>query len=698
MTAGFATRLDDHHWRRWLVNPIDFIRSLQAVKQRYGRDTLEIIEIGFHPVLEKCCAVFDDYTYASSMFRGEKDIDWIVFQRRKLDPQPFAERLTAAVAGVNPRLDFDTSLAYQGLDSLGFTQLAADLEPFFPSLAPQDFYRYKTIRQLMDNFGAPKAAAPTDGARSVRNPVVIAGMSCRFPAAVETLPQFWEMLSAKADQVRTDEARGTSQAGYLNHKTTRFDHHYFNLSPAEARTMDPQQILALELTEMLWRDAGIDPKTLDPRQVGVYLGAWSQEYVGDRTSVYYPTGTNPSIIAARISYHYDLRGPSWVSNTACSSSLVALHYAAKDIEAGRVDYAIAGGVNMLLDESFSASMRNSGFLSQDDRCKAFDDAANGYVRAEGGGLVLLVNKSLVPAYYAELAGSAVNQNGGRSQVITAPHPEAQEELITDALEDAGIGPQEITYVECHGTGTKIGDPIEISALQNTVARDRSDTLYIGSVKTNIGHLESAAGIAGVLKTVAALNFGVLPPNLHFKQPNQFIDFDTYPLKVVTEATPIEHQAHAGISSYGFGGSNAHIIVKGAAASVRKPIEPVAVPFERQRSAALGPYLKLLDAPDATPAVDAPVAAGQADTVKHSVTRNEIDRLVSSLFHELTNIAEIDPDIELTEQGLDSMSGTELVSRLEEALDIEIAPDFIFEYPLREQFVDEIYVLTGAGLN
>jgi len=348
--------------------------------------------------------------------------------------------------------------------------------------------------------------------------------------------------------------------------------------------MDPQQILALELTELLWKDAGIDPNQLDKKRIGVYIGAWNQEFSGDKGSVYYPTGTNPSMIAARISYHYDLRGPSWVSNTACSSSLVAVHYAAKDIEDGRIDYAIAGGVNMIWGNNFTSYMRNSGFLSSDDRCKAFDNSANGYARAEGGGLVLLVNKNLVDNYYAELLGSAINQNGGRSQIISAPHPDAQAELIMDACQDAAIMPQDISYVECHGTGTKIGDPIEISALQNTIAKDRKNRCYLGSVKSNMGHLESAAGIAGLIKSVLVLNYGIIPPNLHFNQPNEYIDFESYQLNVVSEETEIAKQANIGVSSFGFGGTNAHIIIKGVADKVRKKIENLEIPFDRSKSA------------------------------------------------------------------------------------------------------------------
>jgi acyl transferase domain-containing protein/acyl carrier protein len=693
VTTAFETQLKPDHWHDWLVNPIDFIQTMQTLAARYGDDHLDIIEIGFHPVLEKCCHIFSDYTYVSSMFRGEDDFKWIFHQRRKLDPDVLRHQIKPVIDAYQADLDYGQSLAYQGFTSLKFTELSVVLQPFFPSLAPHDFYRYKTIDQLIDRFGVekPLELAPTGSYQ--RNPVVIAAMSCRFPAAVETLPQFWEMLAGQTDQVRPADGRGRGAAGFLDGRVAAFDHGFFNIPSAEARTMDPQQALALELTEMLWRDAGIDPKTLDRSRVGVYLGVWSQEYGGDRHSVYYPTGTNPSIIASRVSYQYDLRGPSWVSNTACSSSLVAIHYAAKDIEAGRVDYAIAGGVNMLLDDAFTTNMRNSGFLSADDRCKAFDDSANGYVRAEGGGLVLLANRSLADTYYAELTGSAINQNGGRSQVITAPHPEAQEELIAAACRDAGITPDRIAYVECHGTGTKIGDPIELSALQNTVARNRSDTCYVGSVKSNIGHLESAAGVAGLIKSAIALNRGLIPPNLHFMQPNQHIDFDAYPIRVVTEPTPIDHEAAVGVSSFGFGGANAHIVLKGVAADRRKPIRSVEVPFDRQRALPLAVFLNSLE-PEASPSTVQPFPPAGDATVQDAVSRDVIDHLVTDLFFQLTRVEAIDPGIELTDQGLDSMSGTELISRLEESLNVDLGPEILFEYPLREQFVDQVYALVA----
>jgi acyl transferase domain-containing protein/acyl carrier protein len=693
VTTRFETRLGEDYWRRWLVNPIDFIQSMQTIEDRYGDHHIDFIEIGFHPVLETCCGIFRNYTHVSSMFRGEDDVNWILSQRKKLDPGVFFEEVKKAVAAFKPGVDHETSLADQGLDSLGFTELAVRLEPFFPELAPQDFYRYKTINQLIDQFGTGRAVAPLERDGFRKNAVVISGMSCRFPSSIETVAQFWDMLLAGKDQVARAPGRSRTEAGYLDEGITRFDHRYFDIPLAEARTMDPQQILALELTEMLWRDAGIDPETLNKNRVGVYIGVWNQEYRGDRRSVFYPTGTNPSIIAARISYQYDLRGPSWVSNTACASSLVAVHYAIQDIEAGRVDYAIAGGVNMLLDEEFTGSMRNSGFLSQDNRCKTFDDSANGYVRSEGGGLILLVNKALAEKHYAEIAGSAVNQNGRRAQAITAPHPEAQEELIAAACHDAGIRPQDIAYVECHGTGTKIGDPIEISAIQNTIAKDRKDACYVGSVKSNIGHLESAAGIAGLIKSVASLCHGIIPPNLHFHQANPYIDFESHPIRVVAEKTKLNQQAVIGVSSFGFGGTNAHIIIKGVDASVRKEILPIEIPFDRHRALPLSQFMQVPE----RKAVEHTVApASQSKDLAKAFSREEIDKLLSDLFFQLTNINEIDPEIELTNQGLDSMSGTELISQLETTLKIEIGPEILFEYPLRDQFVDQVYALA-AGL-
>lgn len=688
VTADFMDQLPPDHWRRWQVHPIDFIASMQSIKNHLAGHSLEIIEIGFHPVLAKCCEIFDDYKFASSMFRGEDEIRWALFQRTLLDQRWFREKLSATLNEYNPNLDPGTALAYQGLTSLNFLELSVVLQPYFPALAPQDFYRYKSIEQLIDRYGIDKPDNRKVKPKFQKNEVVVAGMSCRLPAAIETPAEFWATLLGRADPVRADAQRGDFEAGFLSDAVTRFDHDYFNISEAEAQTMDPQQILALELAEMLWKDAGLDPQTLDSKRVGVYIGVWNQEYTGRKESVYYPTGTNPSMIASRISYHYDLRGPSWVSNTACSSSLVAVHYASKDIEDGRVDYAIAGGVNMLLGNEFTGRMKQSGFLSNDSRCKAFDDSANGYVRAEGGGLVLLANKDLVKSYYAELLGSSINQNGGLSQTITAPHPEAQEELILDACDDAGIAPQEIAYVECHGTGTKIGDPIEVSAIMNTIAKDRKEICHLGSVKSNLGHLESAAGIAGLIKALLIVIYGKIPPNLHFSQPNQYIDFKGHHLNVVAQETAIDNEVPIGISSFGFGGSNAHVIIKGVPDDIRKTIEDHAVPFDRQKARPLRNYFDL--------DVASPAEKIEAPSPPALIEGGNVRRAIDKIFSQLTGIEQIDAEVELYEQGLDSMSATELIASLEREFQIELDPDILFEYPLVDQLTEAVKTIAASN--
>ncbi len=770
VTAQFEDQLAEEHWQNWLSKPIDFVSSLAAINERLDGDEIEVIEIGFHPVLKKCCDIFGEYRYASSMYRGEDEVEWILFQRRKLGQRNLINELRKVADSFRPGLDFKIPLAYQDFTSLVFVEFAALMEPYFPFLAPQDFYRYKSIQTLLEQFGVSSEIKVETDRQYQRNRVVISAMSCRFPSSIETLPQYWNSLQTGKDQVRADPERGDFEAGFLDSVVSRFDHRYFNISEAEARSMDPQQILALELTEMLWKESGIDPGTLNKNRVGVYIGAWNDEYRGNKDSVYYPTGTNPSIIASRISFHYDLRGPSWVANTACSSSLLAVHYACKDIEAGRVDYAIAGGVNMILGNGFTHSMRNSGFLSKDQRCKAFDDSASGYVRAEGGGLVLLVSKDLAEQYYAEVLGSSINQNGARPQVITAPHPAAQEDLILEACRDAHVKPTDISYVECHGTGTKIGDPIEISALQNTIAKNRKTTCYLGSVKSNMGHLESAAGIAGLLKSVLILNQGTIPGNIHFNIPNKFIDFDSYMLSVVDKPTPLDPLALVGVSSFGFGGANAHIIISGADSMARKEMTDQHVPFDRKRGAPLRDYYQIdqgaaeipeeqnqvanttgarelvmktffdltgietitpdialtdqgLDSLSATdfvgtlqkelgidldtdllfdyPLIDPLVTfleelKGTSEDKKDNSSygnREDIKVLVAGIFHELTNVSAIDPDIELTDQGLDSLSATQMIMQLESKLGVEIDTDILFEHPLHDQLIDEIYRCT-----
>jgi acyl carrier protein len=344
-----------------------------------------------------------------------------------------------------------------------------------------------------------------------------------------------------------------------------------------------------------------------------------------------------------------------------------------------VDYAIAGGVNMILGNRFTDIMGNSGFLSRENRCKTFDSSADGYVRAEGGGLVLMANQSLAGRYYAEMPGSSVNQNGGRSQVITAPHPEAQEDLILEACRDAGISPLDIDYVECHGTGTKIGDPIEVTAIQNTIARNRDRVCYLGSVKSNIGHLESAAGIAGVIKALLVFQHGAIPPDLHFNTPNPFVDFDSYRLKVVSEETPVSRETLVGISSFGFGGANAHVILKGAESPFRKEAGPFVNPFDRNRAVPVTGYAER----EAT----SPVAPPSKQDDRR--TSGDVRTFVRELFFRLTGIETVDPDIPLFEQGLDSLGAAELINAIETEYGLNLDPDILFDVPMIDGFVRAI---------
>jgi acyl carrier protein len=235
----------------------------------------------------------------------------------------------------------------------------------------------------------------------------------------------------------------------------------------------------------------------------------------------------------------------------------------------------------------------------------------------------------------------------------------------------------------------------MSAIQNTIARGRKTPCYVGSVKSNMGHLESAAGIAGLIKSVAILNHGMIPPNLHFHQPNAYIDFDTHNIRVVAEETEIDPQAAIGVSSFGFGGTNAHIIIKGADASVRKEIRPLKIPFDREKASSLASYIQ---GPKADTAASDIAPEEKEERTQKTVTREDIDRMVAELFFQLTSIDKIDPEIELTDQGLDSMSGTELISQLETSLNIEIDPEILFEHPFRDQFVDEVYALSAGNRN
>ena len=441
--------------------------------------------------------------------------------------------------------------------------------------------------------------------RARPEPIAIVGIGCRFPGGATDPERFWQLLRNGTDAIAhvppdrwnaerfaaaDPEAGGTIPAPYggFLEDVRSFDPHFFGITPREAVAMDPQQRLVLEIAWEALEDAGLVPGRLAGTRTGVFIGIGLNDYgrlqVADqerdprRIDTYSISGNALCITANRLSYLLDLRGPSMAIDTACSSSLVAVHMACQSMRTGESTLAIAGGVNVMLSPSNSVGVAR--FLSPDGRCKAFDARADGYVRGEGAGIVILKPLSRARAdgdrIYAVIRGSATNQDGFSSG-LTVPNGTAQEALIRYALDSAGVAPADIQYVEAHGTGTALGDPIEVNALSAVLSAGRSAdrVCAIGSVKTNIGHLEAAAGVAGLIKVALSLDRREIPPSLHFESPNPHIPFDRIPLRVqrTLSAWPEGERAPlAGVSSFGFGGTNAHVILEAAPAAA-EPAPP-----------------------------------------------------------------------------------------------------------------------------
>ncbi len=418
-----------------------------------------------------------------------------------------------------------------------------------------------------------------------REPIAIIGIGCRFPKA-SSPEAFWHLLCDGVDAItemppsrwnldpdtEKFDKINTCWGGFIE-QVNGFDPKFFGISSREAAIMDPQQRLLLEVTWEALEDAGQIPEHLAGTQTGVFIGITSQDFSvlawsNSGEDIYTTTGTSHCIAANRISYVNNFTGPSVVFDTACSSSLVAVHYACQSLWNQESTLAVAGGVNVLLLPKATANFSVAGFLAADGRCKTFDARADGYVRGEGAGVVILKPLSQALAdrdrIYAVIKGSAVNQDG-RSNGLTAPNPQAQEAILRSAYQLSGVSPSQVQYIEAHGTGTSLGDPIEVKALGKVLAQDRLPGNYcaVGSVKTNIGHLEAAAGIAGLIKVALSLKHQKIPPSLHFQKPNPYIPFDKLPLRVQQTLSPWPQgngSALAGVSSFGFGGTNAHVVL------------------------------------------------------------------------------------------------------------------------------------------
>ena len=511
--------------------------------------------------------------------------------------------LLAAVAKhakINPEsVDIGRHFTVYGLDSAAAIGITGELEELLGRrISPTIVYEYPSIEALSNHLGAEQAPEENPERNNInktaaQEPIAIVGLACRFPGA-DNPEEFRQLLLAGGDSVTeypeerfplTGMEPGLRQRGGYLKDVDLFDPEMFGISPREAPHIDPQQRLLLRLSREALEDAGLDAFALKGDKVGVYLGISTNDYSriknGEAPGAYDAVGNALGAGAGRISYVFGFNGPSMSLDTACSSSLVALHLACNSLRDGESEVALVGGVNLILSPDVNLSFLDAGLLSQTGSCKPFDAAADGIVRSEGAAVLALKPLSRArkdgDEIYALVRGSAVNQDGA-SNGLLAPNLKSQKEVLREAYRRADVNPTDVAYVEAHGTGTLLGDPIEAEALGAVLGQGRNgkNPCLIGSVKSNIGHTEAAAGIAGVLKTVLMLKHRTLLAGIHFKTPNPYIPFEEYKLKVVDDALEPKLKPtgplFAGVSSFGFSGTNAHIVLE---APARKP---VAAPF------------------------------------------------------------------------------------------------------------------------
>ncbi len=495
-----------------------------------------------------------------------------------------------------------------GMDSLLATQFRNTLQEelgndyTLPTTLAFDYPSIAAIMRYFENSIFPLIGIQTEKTKQKKRtkikegePIAVIGIGCRFPGGANHPERFWQLLEQGFDGIseipkerwnadsyfdKDPDVPGkmyTRRGGFLTIPVDQFDPLFFGISPREAELMDPQQRLLLEVAWEALEDAGIDPTSLAGTQSGVFMGVSFHDYENllskyastDDINAYFSTGNAPSVLSGRLSYCLGLQGPSMSIDTACSSSLTALHEACKSLKEGESDLTLVGGVNLILSPDLTINFCKAHMLAKDGYCKTFDVSADGYTRGEGCGVIVL--KRLLDAQQNNdrilgvIRATSVNQDGATSG-LTVPNGEAQSNLIKEALQQANLTPDAIDYIEAHGTGTSLGDPIEVNAIGSIFSNRRDNPLLLGSVKTNIGHLESAAGIAGMIKVLLSLQHDAIPPHLHFNTLNPHIDLNKIPAMIPLTLTSWQRGKRprlAGISSFGYSGTNAHAIIEDA---------------------------------------------------------------------------------------------------------------------------------------
>ncbi len=536
-----------------------------------------------------------DAVVPSRVAATEQDTEKAYARIRDFLTHRIALRLSIEVGAVDVKQPFSSL----GLHSMAAVEMAADLEKMMGhSLSPTLAYEYPCIDALSHHLAGSWVPFTSESeSRKQGEPIAIVGMSCRFPGANSTA-EFWSLLREGRDAIReipqerwdlealydpdtaTPGKMITKWGGFID-GVDQFDAAFFNISPREAASMDPQQRVLLQVAWEALEHAGIRPDRLGGSATGSFIGISSIDYLqlqlllGAENDAYVATGNTQSIASNRLSYLLDLHGPSVSVDTACSSALVALHQACQSLRDRECSLALAGGVSVILSPLATVALSQARMLAPDGRCKAFDASADGYVRSEGCGIVVL--KRLADALadgdnvLAVVRGTAVN-HVGHSNGLTAPSTKAQQAVIRAALDNADVAPAEVSFLEAHGTGTALGDPIEIESIQAVLSegRDPENRCAIASAKSNVGHLEPAAGIVGLIKVVLALLHEEIPLHLHLNQLNPLIKLDESRFEIPTDRKPWSRGARrrlAGVSAFGFGGANSHVVLEEAPLTV-----------------------------------------------------------------------------------------------------------------------------------